>query len=91
MMINFHPKLVFEQLKALFFGRSSSLILTVLVFLGTSLSAHAQVVPTKMAFQGYLTTTGGTPITTPTLMRFGLYVDGIRVWYAEYGAVAFTD
>src|SRR4030067_2295879 len=65
-------------------------LLGLIVSLIYQLPAHAQYVPEKIAFQGYLQNKSAKAITTSTAMRFGLYIDGTRYWYARY-AVSFSN
>src|SRR5271163_1369931 len=48
-------------------------------------------VPTSIDFQGYLVDEFGSPVTTstssPLPMRFGIYINNCRVWYAQYSGV----
>ncbi|PIS11974.1 MAG: hypothetical protein COT73_00970 [Bdellovibrio sp. CG10_big_fil_rev_8_21_14_0_10_47_8] len=53
--------------------------------------AQAQYVPKTLAFQGYLATASGAAVTSTTSLRFGIYIDSTRVWYAEYSTVAFSN
>jgi hypothetical protein len=55
--------------------------------------ASAYGVPTSFTFQGYLVDNYGTPVTTstsasPLPMKFGLFINGTRVWYASYSNVS---
>ncbi|PIS10425.1 MAG: hypothetical protein COT73_09465, partial [Bdellovibrio sp. CG10_big_fil_rev_8_21_14_0_10_47_8] len=68
-------------------------LLTVMSAVGMFLMtpvADAQYVPQTVAFQGYLTNSTGTAITATTDLRFGIYIDSSRVWYADYASVAFS-
>ena len=69
-----------------------TLLLLLAVFLGSSRVATAYSVPTSFTFQGYLVDEYGSPITSasnsPLMMRFGLFINGTRVWYAQYSAVS---
>ena len=47
----------------------------------------ATSVPTHLAFQGLLKDTSGAPVTGAARARFGIYVGGARVWYAEYTSI----
>ena len=55
-----------------------------------STPVQAQSIPERVAFQGYLTNSAGTPLTTAQVMRFAIYIDNFRYWYAEYSTVQFT-
>jgi len=69
------------------------LVLALLAILLCSLrTASAYGVPTSFTFQGYLVDNFGSPVTTstssaPLPMEFGLFINGTRVWYAEYSSV----
>jgi hypothetical protein len=75
------------------------LLLLLLAYLGSAQTGAAYSVqtgtaysvPTSFSFQGYLVDSTGAPVTTstsaPLQMRFGLFINGTRVWYAQYSAV----
>jgi len=69
----------------------SLLLLVLIALLGGIRVSSAYSVPTSFTFQGYLVDQYGSPITTatnaPLQMRFGLYINGTRVWYVQYSAV----
>ncbi|HEX4085868.1 MAG TPA: hypothetical protein VHY22_13225, partial [Chthoniobacteraceae bacterium] len=54
-------------------------------------SSGTFTVPTSIPFQAYLVDDYGTPVTTssaaPLAMRFGIYINNTRIWYAAYSAV----
>ena len=63
-----------------------------LVFLAVMIpwTSSAAGVPAGLAYQGFLADQAGNPVTASKQMRFGIYVDGARVWYAEYQEVGVT-
>ena len=67
------------------------LLLVAIAFLAFARTGSAYSVPTSFTFQGYLVDNYGTPVTSnsnsPLAMRFGLFINGTRVWYAAYSAV----
>lgn len=65
-------------------------IISVLLLSLFAISVHAQTVPQTVAFQGYLTDTAGNALTQPAKLRFAIYIDGARYWYAEYANVGFS-
>jgi hypothetical protein len=63
------------------------------VLLGSVRTTSAYGVPTSFTFQGYLVDNYGSPVTTstgssPLPMKFGLYINGTRVWYVSYSNVS---
>jgi hypothetical protein len=69
------------------------LIALLALLLGSVRTASAYGVPTSFTFQGYLVDNYGTPVTTstsssPLPMKFGLFINGTRVWYASYSNVS---
>jgi hypothetical protein len=66
-------------------------VLLVAGLLGFARTGAAYSVPTSITFSGYLVDNYGVPVTTssssPLAMKFGLYVNNTRVWYAAYTTV----
>jgi hypothetical protein len=48
-------------------------------------------VPHSITHQGFMTDSSGIPLNGSYAMRFGIYLDSVRVWYSEYSAVQFSQ
>ncbi len=77
-------------------SKNSNIKIPILIMLSSFLIqfncfAIDEKVPRSINFQGFLTDSGGSPITGTKKMRFGLYTNTTRIWYSEYATVTMTD